>query len=67
MVDHSFEWQQFVHSVKFSLYVCVHVHMYSQIPILRPPLGMWSLIRCTLGVENEEKNSLNFANNIFNR
>ena len=27
----------------------------------------WSLIRGTLGVENEEKNNLNFANKIFNR
>ena len=27
----------------------------------------WSLIRCTLGVENEEKNSLNFQNKVFNR
>ena len=26
----------------------------------------WSLIRCTLGVENEEKNSLNFQNKAFN-
>ena len=26
----------------------------------------WSLIRCTLGVENEEKNSLNFQNKVFN-
>ena len=28
---------------------------------------MWSLIRGTLGVENEEKNNLNFANKVFNR
>ena len=28
---------------------------------------MWSLIRCTLGVENEEKNSLKIANKIFNK
>ena len=27
----------------------------------------WSLIKCTLGVENEEKNSLNFGNKDFNR
>ena len=27
----------------------------------------WSLIRGALGVENEEKNNLNFANNVFNR
>ena len=27
----------------------------------------WSLIRGTLGVENEEKNKLNFANKVFNR
>ena len=27
----------------------------------------WSLIGCTLGVENEEKNSLNFSNKVFNR
>ena len=27
----------------------------------------WSLIRDTLGVENEEKNNLNFANKVFNR
>ena len=27
----------------------------------------WSLIRSTLGVENEEKNNLNFANKVFNR
>ena len=26
-----------------------------------------SLIRCTLGVENEEKNGLNFQNKVFNR
>ena len=55
---------------------------YSKIPILRPPFGTvqkwslrplldspqkWSLIRYTLGVENEEKNNLNFANKVFNR
>ena len=27
----------------------------------------WSLIRGRLGVENEEKNSLIFANEVFNR
>ena len=27
----------------------------------------WSLIRGTLGVENEEKNKLNFANKVFSR
>ena len=27
----------------------------------------WSLIRCTLGVENEGKTNLNFANEVFNR
>ena len=27
----------------------------------------WSLIRGTLGVENEEKNDLNFTNKVFNR
>ena len=27
----------------------------------------WSLIRGTLGVENEENNNLNFANEVFNR
>ena len=27
----------------------------------------WSLIRGTLGVENEEKNKSNFANKVFNR
>ena len=27
----------------------------------------WSLIRGTLGVENEEKNNLNLANKVFNR
>ena len=27
----------------------------------------WSLIRDTLGVENEEKNNLNLANKVFNR
>ena len=26
----------------------------------------WSLIRDTLGVENEEKNYLNFTNKVFN-
>ena len=26
---------------------------------------MWLLIRSTLGVENEDKNSLNFANKVF--
>ena len=43
--------------------------LYSKIPILRPPFGQsqrWSLIRDTLGVENEEKNYLNFANKVFN-
>ena len=27
----------------------------------------WSLIRDILGVENEEKNNLNFANKVFNK
>ena len=27
----------------------------------------WSLIRSTLGVENDGKNNLNFANKVFNR
>ena len=27
----------------------------------------WSPTRCTLGVENEGKNNLNFANKVFNR
>ena len=27
----------------------------------------WSLIRGTLGVENEGNNNLNFANKVFNR
>ena len=27
----------------------------------------WSLIRGTMGVENEEKNNLNFVNEVFNR
>ena len=27
----------------------------------------WSIIRGILGVENEEKNNLNFANKVFNR
>ena len=27
----------------------------------------WFLIRCTLGVENEGKDNLNFANKVFNR
>ena len=54
---------------------------YSKIPILRPPLGLsksgledhfwqsqrWSLIRGTIGVENEEKSNLNFANKVLNR
>ena len=53
---------------------------YSKLPMLRPPLGLsksglkdhfWTvpkefLIRGTLGVENEEKNNLNFANKVFN-
>ena len=53
---------------------------YSKIPILRPPLGLsksglkdhfgqsqrWYLMRDTLGVENEEKNNLNFANKVNN-
>ena len=57
------------------------IQKYSKILILRPPLGLsksglkdhfWtvpkgSLIRGTLGVENEEKNNLNFANKVFNR
>ena len=57
--------------------------MNSKIPILRPPLGLsksglkdqttfgqtqrCSLIRSTLVVENAEKNSLNFANKVFDR
>ena len=28
---------------------------------------MWSLTRCTLGVENEVKNNVNFANKVLNR
>ena len=38
--------------------------------ILKTTFGQsqrWSLIRCTLGVENEKKNNLNFANKVFNR
>ena len=27
----------------------------------------WSLSKCTLGVENEGKDNLNFANKVFNR
>ena len=27
----------------------------------------WSVIRCRLGVENEEKTNFNFANKVFNR
>lgn len=27
----------------------------------------WSLIRCTLGVENEDKNRLNFQSRVFNK
>ena len=27
----------------------------------------WSLIRGILGIENEEKDNLNFANKVFNR
>ena len=27
----------------------------------------WSLIRCRLGVENDEKNNFNFANKVLNR
>ena len=27
----------------------------------------WSLLRGTMGVENEEKNNLNFVNEVFNR
>ena len=27
----------------------------------------WPLIRCTLAVENEGKDNLNFANKVFNR
>ena len=27
----------------------------------------WSLIRGTMGIENEEKNNLNFVNEVFNR
>ena len=47
--------------------------MYSKIPILTPSFGTfeqsqrWSLIRCTLGVENEGKGYLKFANKVFNR
>ena len=54
---------------------------YNKIPILSQPLGLsksglqdhfwqfqrWSLIRGTLGVENEEKNNSNLANNVFDR
>ena len=52
--------------------------IYSKIPLLRldgpkvvfkTTFGQsqrWSLIRGTLGVENEEKNNLNFANKVFN-
>ena len=38
--------------------------------VLKTTLGQsqrWSLIRGTLGVENEEKNNLNSANKVFNR
>ena len=28
---------------------------------------MWSLVRCSLGVENEGLDNLNFANKVFNR
>ena len=38
---------------------------YSKIPILRPPLGLSK--SGLLGVENEEKNNLNFANKFSNR
>ena len=55
--------------------------MYSKIPILRPPLRLsksglkdhfWTVPKVvsnqsTLGVENEEKNNLNFQNKVFNR
>ena len=58
-----------------------HIYIYSKIPISKPPLGRskvvlkttfgesqrWSIIRGTLGVENEEKNNLNFANKVFKR
>ena len=54
---------------------------YSKIPILRPPLGLsksglkdhfWTVPKVvsdwgTLGVDNEEKNNLNFAIKVFNR
>ena len=57
------------------------ISWYSKIPILRPPLGLsksglkdhfWTVpkvvfIRETLGLEDEEKNNLNFANKVFNR
>ena len=53
---------------------------YSKIPILRPPLGLsksglkdhfWTVPKVVFnqrdnGVENEEKNNLNFANKVFN-
>ena len=56
------------------------VKNYSKIPIIRPPLRLskvvlkttfgqsqrWSLIRCTLVGENEEKNSFKFQNKVFN-
>ena len=38
--------------------------------VLKTTLGQsqrWSLIRVTLGVENEEKNKSNFAYKVFNR
>ena len=37
---------------------------------LKTPFGQFqrrSLIRGTLGVENDEKNNLNFSNKVFNR
>ena len=44
------------------------IAIYSKIPIFRPPLWQrWSSIGGTLGVENKEKNNLNFANKVFNR
>ena len=66
--------------IKTTLFVNLYTK-YSKIPILRPPLRLpksglkdhfWTVPRVVsnqmyTGVENEEKNSLNFQNKVFNR
>ena len=51
-------------------YICFYANENNAKVVLKTTFGQsqrWSLIRGTLGVENEEKNNLNFANKVFNR